>query len=48
MEALTVRQSSKRGIKIPHGSARARFVLEKTRREDSAKVVFFAPSASGK
>ena len=48
MESLTVRQSSKRGIKIPHGSARARFVLEKTRREDSAKVVFFAPSASGK
>ena len=48
MESLTVRQTSKKGVKIPHGSARARFVLEKTRREDSAKVVFFAPSASAR
>ena len=48
MESLTVRQSSKKSLKVPDGSARARFVVEKTRREDSAGIVFFAPSASGK
>ena len=46
MESLTVRQSSKKGIKIPDGSARARFTALKTRTEDRPSVVFFAPSAS--
>ena len=46
MESLTVRQSSKKGIKIPDGSARARFTALKTRAEDRPSVVFFAPSAS--
>ena len=48
VESLTVKQSSKKGYKIPAGSARARFMLTKTRKNDAAKVVFFAPSASTK
>ncbi len=48
MESITVKQSSRKRIKIPEGSARARFTLQKTRKEDSAKIVYFAPSASTK
>ena len=48
MESLTVKQSSRRRIKIPSGSTLARFTLQKTRKEDSAKIVRFAPSASVK
>ncbi len=48
MESLTVKQSSRKRIKIPSGSALARFTLQKTRKEDSAKIVYFAPSASVK
>ena len=46
VESLTVRQYSKRGVKVPDGSARARFTAIKTRPEDSPSVVFFSPSAS--
>lgn len=48
MESLTVRQSSKRGVKVPSGSARARFTAIKAHREDAPKILFFAPSASVK
>jgi hypothetical protein len=48
MESLTVRLSSKKGIKIPEGSARARFTALKARREDAPEILFFAPSASVK
>lgn len=46
MEAFVVRQSSKKGFKIPVGTARARFVAVKLRPEDKPKILFFAPSAS--
>lgn len=48
MESLTVKQSSRKKIKIPSGSSLARFKLLKTRAEDSAKIIHFAPSASVK
>ena len=48
MESLTVRLSSKKGIKIPEGSAHARFTALKARREDAPEILFFAPSASVK
>jgi len=46
VESLTVKQSSKKGVRIPEGTARARFTAIKTRPEDSPSVVFFSPSAS--
>lgn len=46
VESLTVKQSSKKGVRIPEGPARARFTAIKTRPEDRPSVVFFAPSAS--
>ncbi len=48
VESLTVRQSSKRGVKVPDGSARARFTALKARPEERPAIVFFAPSASTK
>ena len=48
MESLTVRQSSKKGIKVPDGSARARFTALRVRAEEAPKILFFAPSASVK
>ena len=46
MESLTVKQKSMKGFRIPSGSSRATFTLLKTRREDNAAVVFFAPDAT--
>ncbi len=48
VESLTVKQSSRKKLKIPNGSVRATFSLVKSRREDSVKVAGFAPSASTK
>ena len=48
VESLTVKQSSRKGVRIPEGTARARFTVLKARREESPDVVFFAPSASTK
>ena len=48
MESLTVRQSSKKGVKVPDGSARARFTALRARSEEAPKILFFAPSASVK
>lgn len=48
METLTVKQSSRKKIRIPSGSSLARFKLLKTSAEDSAKIIHFAPSASVK
>ena len=48
MESLTVRLRSEKGIKIPDGSARARFTALKTCREDAPKILYFDPSASVK
>ena len=46
VESVTVKQTSKKGYKIPDGTAKARVMLVKSRREDAPKIVFFAPSAS--
>ena len=46
VESLTVKQSSRKGVRIPEGTARARFTAIKTRPADSPSVVFFSPSAS--
>jgi len=48
MESLTVRQSSRKGFRIPAGAARARFTAVKARRGDAPSVLFFAPAASVK
>ena len=48
MESLTVKQSSRKGVRIPDGTARARFTVLKARSEDVPDIQFFAPSASVK
>ena len=48
MESLTVKQSSRKGVRIPEGSARARFTALKARSEDAPDIQFFAPAASVK
>ena len=48
VESMTVKQTSKKGFKIPDGAAKASFTLVKPRKEDAPKVVFFAPSATTK
>ena len=48
MESLTVKQSSRKGVRIPEGTARARFTALKARSEDAPDIKFFAPSASVK
>lgn len=48
MESLTVKQSSRKGVRIPEGTARARFTALKARSEDAPDIRFFAPSASVK
>ncbi len=48
VESLTVKQSSRRRIRIPKGSSTARFTVEKSRRGDVAEITGFAPSASVK
>ena len=48
MKSRTVSQSSRKGVKIPEGSARARFTLVKARSADSVQVETFAPAASTK
>jgi hypothetical protein len=45
---VPVKQTSKRGFKIPDGAAKASFTLVKRRKDDVPKIVFFAPSASTK
>jgi hypothetical protein len=48
MESLTVKQSSRKGVRIPEGTARARFTALKARPEERPAIVFFAPSESTK
>jgi predicted phosphodiesterase len=48
MESLTVKQSSRKGVRIPEGTARARFTALKARSEDAPDIQFFAPAASVK
>ena len=48
MESLTVKQSSKKGYKIPDGATCARFTALKIRPTDSPEILFFAPAASVK
>jgi hypothetical protein len=48
VKSLTVKQSSRKGCRIPEGSAKVRFIALKERREDSPAILSFAPSASVK
>ncbi len=48
VRSLTVKQSSKKGYRIPEGTARARFIALKAQRDDSPAILLFAPAASVK
>ena len=48
VKSLPVKRSSKEGVRIPDGTAHARFIVLKTHKDGAPDIQFFAPAASVK